>query len=81
MAPGQRADRYVVEVPTLADDLGLHLLAAVLRAHPGSVPVEIRFRAEGRGLVVGEALRVDGGPGLARDIAAIPFAPPTPAAS
>ena len=80
-APGPRADRYVVEVPTLADDLGLQLLAAVLRAHPGGLPVEIRFQAEGRGLVAGEALRVDAGPGLAQDIASIPFARPSSAAS
>lgn len=69
-------DHYVIEVPTVSDELGLQLLAAVLRAHPGTVPVEIRFQAEGRALEVGEALRVDGGSALAADIAGIPFAKP-----
>ncbi len=74
--PAPAAGRYCVDVPTLSDDLGLQLLAAVLRAHPGTVPVEIRFVAEGRALEVGEGMRVDGSPGLDRDLAAIPFRAP-----
>ena len=66
---------YVVRVPTAGDELGLNLLAAALRAHPGTMPVEIHFEAEGRGLLAGPTYRVDGSPALAADIAAIPFAP------
>jgi len=70
------AGRYVVLVPTLADELGLNLLAAVLRAHPGTMPVEIRFLLEKRALLAGPSLRVDGSAALARDIESIPFLDP-----
>jgi uncharacterized protein YciI len=62
-----------VDVPTAGDDLGLQLLAAVLRAHPGRLPVEIRFAAEGRALLAGPSFAVDGGGALRAELAAIPF--------
>ena len=74
--PGDAAPRFVVGVPTLADDLGLGLLVAVLRAHPGTMPVEIRFETEGLALLAGPALAVDGGAALARDVGEIPFLEP-----
>jgi DNA polymerase-3 subunit alpha len=77
-APAQvpLAGRFVVRVPTVTDELGLRLLAAVLRAHPGLLPVEVHFEAEGCALLAGPAYRVDGSAALEADIAAIPFAPP-----
>ncbi len=69
-------ERYVVSVPTLTDDLGLNLLAAVLRAHPGPIPVEIRFVLEKRALLAGESFHVDGSEALRRDVASVPFLEP-----
>jgi len=48
----------------------------VLRAHPGTMPVEIRFLLEKRALLAGPSLRVDGSAALARDIESIPFLDP-----
>ena len=80
-APGGQAPsaagpgrRFVVRVRTVTDELGLRLLAGVLRAHPGEVPVEIHFETEGRGLLAGQRLWVDGSVALSADVAAIPWA-------
>jgi DNA polymerase-3 subunit alpha len=62
-----------VVVPTVHDELGLRLLEAVLRAHPGPVPVEIRFEREGLALRCGPSLRVTPGPSLDADLQAVPF--------
>ncbi len=70
--PGTR--RFVVHVPSVRDELGVKLLAAVLEAHPGTLPVEVHFDAEGLSLLAGDAYRVDGSSALDADISTIPFA-------
>jgi DNA polymerase-3 subunit alpha len=67
-----------VTVPTVLDDLGLQLLEAVLRAHPGRTPVEIHFQHEGLALRCGREFWVEEGEGLREDLAAVPFAPAPP---
>ncbi len=76
---GDSARPVRITVPTVHDELGLQLLEAVLRAHPGRVLVELHFPREGLALVCGPAFRVQDGASLRGDLAAIPFATEPPA--